>query len=242
MVYVVGVSGFLWWTDLNVQIFTFVFKMIWKFTELVWRVMVIIKSFIPTEGGTPADLKDPTPGAGPKGGSGSGGKPEAKKEEIKKEGGRSGGFKMPSRGFGQGAKDGDPMAILVMGFMIIVALYWLSQAAFSPIGSQTVVGCVAWSTNCHVQNGVRVGSIDTTVFFAYLFDQGHGVRIVFTLFIPLVVIMFAYWMMKNVIGSDADTRGNDFLNIGGTVNRTPQRTASSRQETLRRLRTKRRSN
>jgi hypothetical protein len=251
MVFVIGVSGFLWWVDLNVQIFTFVFKMIWKFTELVWRVMVIIKSFIPTEGGTPADLKDPTPSGGPKGGSGSGGKPGTKKEEEKTvrspKDPRSGekgtphipksgsGFKVPPRGYGQGAKDGDPFAILLMGFMIIVVLYWLSQAALSPLGSQTVVGCIAWSTNCHTQNGVRVGSIDTTTFFAYLFDVNHGVRIIFTLFVPLVVIMFAYWFMKNVVGEDKE-RGNDFLNIGGTVNRIAERTVTSRRETMKRYR------
>jgi len=238
MVYVIGVSGFLWWTDLNVQIFTFVFKMIWKFTELIWRGIVIIKSFIPTEGGTPADLKDPTPGGGPKGGSGSGGKPDVKKEEIKKEGGKSGGFKMPSRGYGQGAKDGDPLAVLLLAFMIMVLLYWLIQAALSPRANVNVVGCIAWSTNCHVQNGVTVGTINTTVFFAYLFDQGHGVRIIFTLLVPLVVIMFAYWFMKNVVGEDK-ARGNDFLNIGGTVSRTQrtgERTATSRRETMNRYR------
>jgi len=249
MVYVIGVSGFLWWTDLNVQIFTFVFKMIWKFTELIWRGIVIVKSFIPTEGGTPGDLKDPTPSGGPKGGSGSGGKPETKKPEQEKTvrspkdpRGKEGtphvpksgsGFKVPPRGYGQGAKDGDPFAILLMGFMIIVALYWLSIGAFSPIGSQTVVGCIAWSTNCHVQNGVTVGTINTSVFFAYLFDQNHGVRIIFSLFVPLVVIMFAYWFMKNVVGEDK-ARGNDFLNIGGTVERT--RTVTSRRETMKRYR------
>ena len=252
MVYVIGVSGFLWWVDINVQIFTFVFKMIHKFTTLVWWIIVTIKSFIPTEGGTPGNLADPTPGGGPKGGSGSGGKPETKKEVPKKEdkkeekevqrGAKVGGkIGVPPRGYGQGAKDGDPFAIMVMGFMIVVVLFWLSQAAFSPISSVSVVGCGAWSTNCHVQNGVRVGNIDTTVFFAYLFNQQHGVFIIFTLFVPLVIVMFAYWFMKNVVGEDK-ARGNDFLNIGGTVNRTPQRTASSRQETLRRLRSKRRSN
>jgi hypothetical protein len=240
MVFVIGVSGFLWWIDLNVQIFTFVFRMIWKFVNLIWQGIVIIKSFIPTEGGTPGELKDPTPASGPKGGSGSGGKPEMKEEKPergeKPSGGRA-GLKIPPRGYGQGAKDGDPMSILVMGFMIIVVLYWLSQAAFSPLANVNVVGCIAWSTNCHVQNGVTVGTINTTVFFAYLFNQSHGVSIIFTLFVPLVIVMFAYWFMKNVIGEDKDGRGNDFLNIGGSS--TVERTATSRRETMKRYRQRR---
>jgi hypothetical protein len=195
---------------------------------------VIIKSFIPTEGGTPGELKDPTPTSGPKGGSGSGGKPEVKEE---KPSGRRGGFKVPPRGYGQGAKDGDPFSILLMGFMIIVVFYWLSQAAFSPLANVNVVGCIAWSTNCHVQNGVTVGTINTSVFFAYLFNQSHGVYIIFTLFVPLVIVMFAYWFMKNVIGEDKDGRGNDFLNIGGAG--TAERTSTSRRETMRRYKRRR---
>jgi hypothetical protein len=244
-VFVIGVSGFLWWVDLNIQIFTFVFKAFWQLIEIIWRGIVILKSFIPTEGGTPADLKNPIPAGGGKGGSGTGGKPEVKKEVPSKEGGKSGGIKIPPRGYGQGAKDGDPFAILLMGFMIIVVLYWLSQAAFSPLANVNVVGCIAWSTNCHVQNGVRVGTIDTTVFFSYLFSQQHGVYIIFTLFVPLVVIMFAYWFMKNVVGEDKEEGGNMFLNIGGesaTRERTVRPTGTSRRATMERYRRRRDEN
>lgn len=232
MVYVIGVSGFLWWVDLNVQAFTFVFKMMWKFIEAVWSTIIIIKSFIPTEGGTQGTVNNPIPTSGGRGGAGSqsgsqgkpapskpseGAKSRQEKREQEKQQDKQQQGKVPKlpRGIGQGAKDGDPMAIVVMSFLIIVLLYWLSQSAFSPVATVQTAGCYAWSTNCHLQNGIMVGSLDTTVFFSFLFSTSHGIFVLFTLAIPLIVIMFARWFQNNVIGGDDDDgeeEGNMFFN------------------------------
>lgn len=224
MVYVIGVSGFLWWIDLNVQIFTFVFKMMWKFIEAVWSTIIIIKSFIPTEGGTQGTVNNPIPTTGGRGGSGSQsgsqGKPaptkpsEAKTPQKQEQQRPQPKAPKVPRGIGQGAKDGDPMAIVVMSFLIIVLFFWLSQAAFSPVATVTTAGCYAWSTNCHVQNGITVGNLDTTVFFAFLFSTQHSIFTLFTIVVPLAVVMFARWFQNNVIGEDEDgeEEGNMFFN------------------------------
>jgi hypothetical protein len=246
LVYIIGVPGFLWWADINVQIFTFVFKMIWQLIEIIWRGIVILKSFIPTEGGTPADLKNPIPNKGPSGGSGAGGKPAAKPEPKKetekgeKKGSIRPSFRGPKGNLGQGAKDGDPFSMVLLGFMVIVLLYWLSQAAFSPIATVNTAGCYAWSTNCHTQNGITVGTLNTTVFFAFLFSTQHGVYLFFQLFIPLVVIMFIYYFKNNILGDEEQGSGNMFFNWGSDDDRTQTRTVgrigSNRRETLRRRR------
>jgi len=59
-----GVPAWLGWIRLNIFIFTFSFKLIYAMVKFLWRIIVIIKSFIPTEGGTPTAEDAPIPGAG----------------------------------------------------------------------------------------------------------------------------------------------------------------------------------
>lgn len=58
-----GVPGFLAWIRLNIFIFTFAFKVLYGMVKFLWRIFAIIKSFIPTEGGTPTAEDAPVPSA-----------------------------------------------------------------------------------------------------------------------------------------------------------------------------------
>lgn len=100
---------------------------------------------------------------------------------------------MPNIGNGQGARDGDPIALLLMIFMGFILLLWLSNATFTPW--QGDFGCSGNPTpNCHtvIANGFNNA-------FTVLNTSGF-----MTLFIPLGVVMFFFYIYREFSGEDIE--------------------------------------
>ncbi len=107
-------------------------------------------------------------------------------------------------GNSQGARDGDPIAMLLLIFMAIVLLAWLGNSSFSPWTSD--IGCSTQNpppATCNetiasgFQNGMN--TLNNTGFL--------------TLFIPLGVVMFMFYIYREFTGEDVeDTYGQKFQN------------------------------
>jgi len=107
-------------------------------------------------------------------------------------------------GSGVGARDRDPIAIMLLIFLIIVLFNWLSSPTFSPLPSYNAQGCSAWASSCTTNaQGVKVGTYDTTHYFAYLFNSVALLGI-FKLMVPLMIVMFIYYCYSLVFGSDME--------------------------------------
>src|SRR5467141_1950176 len=100
---------------------------------------------------------------------------------------------MPNVGSGQGARDGDPISLLILIFMAIILLQWLSSPTFSPW--QGDFGCSGTPTpNCHtvIANGFNqaLSTLNNTGFL--------------TLFLPLGIIMFGFFIYREFSGEDVE--------------------------------------
>ncbi len=94
---------------------------------------------------------------------------------------------------GQGARDGDPIAFLILLFMGFILLLWLSNASFSPW--QGNFGCSGNpQPNCHT---VIAGGFNNA--FNTLNTSGF-----MTLFIPLAMVMFIFYIYRGFGGEDVE--------------------------------------
>jgi hypothetical protein len=100
---------------------------------------------------------------------------------------------MPNIGNGNGARDGDPISLLILIFMAFILLLWLSNASFTPW--QGDFGCTGNPVpNCHtvIANGFNNA-------FNTLNNSGF-----MTLFIPLGAVMFAFYIYREFSGEDIE--------------------------------------
>lgn len=95
-------------------------------------------------------------------------------------------------GNGHGARDQDPIAMLLLVFMGFVVFEWLTNAAFSPFPA-------SWQGNavCNPNSVICFGSVATN------FSKLITITTPLLIFaIPLAIAMFGFYLLKELSGTD----------------------------------------